>query len=224
MCVDAAGNLFLADQMSHVVLKYSPDEVLQMTLGTRDTPSDTGYSSEDPSVKMAAGPFNQPTGVAVSDSGEIFVSDGYANARVHKFDARGAFLKSWGSPGTTGDGNFNLPHGIGLDGRGRVVVCDRENHRIQVFDQDGEHLETWTGFRQPTAVAMGPDGNVYVSELQHRVTVVDPRGEILARWGGESSREPGHFVASHGIAVDSRGDVYVGEVLEGKRVQKFIRQ
>ena len=71
---------------------------------------------------------------------------------------------------------------------------------------------------------MGPDGNLYVSELQHRVTVVDPKGEVLARWGGESSRKPGRFVASHGIAVDSRGDVYVGEVLEGKRVQKFVRQ
>ena len=206
------------------MLKYSPEESLLLTLGTRDRPSDTGWSAEDPSVKRAAGPFNQPTGVAVSAGGDIFVSDGYRNARVHKFKPDGSPLASWGSPGTAGDGEFHLPHGIVLDGQGRVLVCDRENHRIQVFTQNGEHLETWTGFRQPTALAMGPDGHVYVSELQHRVTVLDSGGKVLARWGGESSREPGRFVAPHGIAVDSRGDVYVGEVLEGKRVQKFVRR
>ena len=224
MHVDTEGNVYLADQMAHAVLKYSPEESLLLTLGTTDRPSDTGWSPEDRSVKRAARPFNQPTGIAVSTGGDIFVSDGYGNSRVHKFDGAGSLLLSWGSPGTTGDGEFHLPHGIVLDGQGRVLVCDRENHRIQVFTQGGENLETWTGFRQPTALAVGPDGHVYVSELQHRVTVLDSEGNVLARWGGESSREPGRFVAPHGIAVDSRGSVYVGEVLEGKRVQKFVRR
>ena len=82
----------------------------------------------------------------------------------------------------------------------------------------------WTGFRQPTDVAFGPEGEVYVSELQHRLTIVDGDGQVLARWGGESSHEAGEFVAPHGIAIDSHGDIYIGEVLAGQRVQKFIRQ
>jgi sugar lactone lactonase YvrE len=160
----------------------------------------------------------------VSHEGDIFVSDGYGNSRVHKYNARGTLIKSWGSPGTDKPGDFNLPHGIGIDGRGRLLVCDRENHRIQIYTQDAEYLDMWTGFRQPTDVHVGADGTVYVSELQSRVTILDGDGEVLSRWGGEKSHEPGQFVAPHGIATDSHADVYVGEVLEGQRLQKFVKQ
>ena len=216
------GNLYLADRDAHVVLKYSPDEKLLLTLGTRDQPSDTGYDSER-IVHRAAGPFNLPTNIAVSDSGDIFVADGYGNARVHKYDATGAQVLSWGIPGKSNPGDFHLPNGIAIDNEGRVLVCDRENHRIQVFDQEGEFRAMWTGFRQPTDVKVGPDGEVYVPELAHRFTIVDGEGEVLAQWGGETSHEAGQFVAPHGVAVDSHGDIYIGEVLAGQRVQKFIR-
>ena len=217
------GNIYLADRDSHVVLKYSPDERLLLTLGTRDQPSDTG-SKERFLVEKAGGPFNLPTGIAVNEDGEIFVSDGYGNCQVHKYSSTGALINSWGSPGTVNPGDFNLPHGIALDNDGRVLVCDRENHRIQIFDQEGEYLSMWTGFRQPCDVAVGPDGEAYVPELQHRFSIVETGGNLLARWGGESSHDPGEFVAPHGVAIDSRGDIYVGEVLEGRRVQKFIRR
>jgi DNA-binding beta-propeller fold protein YncE len=218
------GSIYLVDRDAHIVQKYSPDEKLLLTMGTRDRPSDTGYTRENPVVKQAAGPFNLPTDVAVNDEGEIFVSDGYGNARVHKYGPSGSLITSWGIPGKVNHGEFNLPHGIGIDNDGRVLVCDRENHRIQVFDQEGDYLSMWTGFRQPTTLCVGPDNEVYVAELQHRVTIVDSNGKVLAQWGGESSHEPGQFVAPHAIAVDSRGDLYVGEVLEGKRIQKFTRQ
>ena len=104
-----------------------------------------------------------------------------------------------------------------------MLVCDRENHRIQVFDQEGEFLEIFTGFRQPTDLCVGPEGEIYVPELQGRLTIIDSDGDVLSQWGGERSHEPGEFWAPHGVAVDSHGDLYIGEVLEGQRLQKFAR-
>ncbi len=220
----ADGNFYVADRDAHTVLKYGPDERLTLTLGTHKQPSDTGYTLEEKVVKRAAGPFNLVTGAAVNEAGDIFVSDGYGNSRVHKFSADGTLVRSWGSPGKVNPSEFNTPHGIGIDSNNRLLVCDRENHRIQVFDQEGEYLGMWTGFRQPCDVAFGPDGEVYVAELAHRLTIVDEDGNVMSRLGGESSQEPGQFVAPHCVAIDSHGDIYVGEVMTGMRIQKFIRR
>ncbi|MDP6064090.1 MAG: peptidyl-alpha-hydroxyglycine alpha-amidating lyase family protein [SAR202 cluster bacterium] len=222
--VDQHGNIYLVDRDTHVIEKFTLDGELLMTLGNRNQPSDTGGTELGQLANKAGGPNNKPTGVAVAADGTIFVSDGYQNCRVHKYDAEGNHLMSWGVPGKVEPGHFHLPHGIGVDNRGRVLVCDRENHRIQLFNQDGEHLETWTGFRQPTAVVIGPDDTVYVPELQARVTILDSDGKVLGQWGGEEDQAPGGFVAPHGIAIDSHGDIYVGEVLEGARIQKFVLQ
>ena len=219
------GNLYIVDRDAHVVLRYSPDERLTLTLGTPNRPSDTGYTMEQRVVERAAEPFNLPAGVAVNEAGDIFVADGYGNARVHKYDSSGSLIVSWGEPGYRNPSDFHLPHGIAVDGAGSVLVCDRENHRIQLFDQElCEFNEMWSDFRQPTDVAVGPDGTVYVAELQHRISILDGDGNVLTRWGGERSREPGQFAAPHGIAVDSRGDIYVGEVGGGERIQKFVRR
>ena len=222
--VDQQGNIYLVDRDTHVIEKFTLDGELLMTLGNRNQPSDTGGTELGQLVNKIGEPNNKPTGVAVAPDGTIFVSDGYQNCRVHKYDAEGNHLMSWGVPGKVEPGHFHLPHGIGVDNRGRVLVCDRENHRIQLFNQDGEHLETWTGFRQPTAVVIGPDDTVYVPELQARVTILDSDGKVLGQWGGEEDQAPGGFVAPHGIAIDSHGDIYVGEVLEGARIQKFVLQ
>lgn len=220
--IDHEGNLWLADRDSHIVLKYNQNEELLLTLGTRDQPSNTGYG-DDKVVHQASGPFNLPTNTAVSTDGTVFIADGYGNCRVHKYDSSGALVDSWGLPGKNNPGDFHLPHGIAIDYAGQVLVCDRENNRIQVFDQDGEFLALWTDFKQPTDLKVGPDGEIYISELGHRLSIVDSEGELLARWGGKSSHDPGQFVAPHSIAVDSHSDIYVGEVLEGQRVQKFKR-
>lgn len=224
MTIGHDGNLYFADMGTHTVTKYSSDGELLLTLGNKDQPSDTGGEVEKFLVKQAAGPFNRPTGIAVTGSGDIFVSDGYLNARVHKFAADGTYLLAWGAPGKTDPSHFHNPHGIGIDNVGRVIVCDRENHRIQVFDQEGNFLAIWTAdLHLPTSVCFGPDDTVLVTELDSRFSVFDSDGNLLGRWGGETSHEPGQFVSPHCVTVDSQGSIYIGEVLEGKRVQKFAR-
>ena len=215
-------SVYLADRDAHLIKKYTPDGKELLRIGT-GAPSNTGYATNAEPVPRAAGPFNLPTGIAVSNEGDLFISDGYGNSRVHRYDATGSLILSWGLPGKVNPGDFHLPHGIGLDQDGMVLVCDRENDRVQAFDQEGEFQQMFTGFRQPTDVHVGPEGEIYVPELQGRVTIIDGEGEILARWGGDRTHEAGKFWAPHGVAVDSRGDMYIGEVLEGMRLQKFAR-
>ncbi|MBM3924583.1 MAG: hypothetical protein FJ320_01130 [SAR202 cluster bacterium] len=215
---------WMVDTDLHQVLKFSSDGKLQMTLGAKGRPSDTGYSEKDRTVKRAAGPFNRPTKVALGKRGEVYISDGYGNSRVHKYSSDGKLLMSWGEPGT-GPGQFHLPHSIWVDKDERVLVCDRENHRIQVFTPEGRYITQWTGFKQPTDIYIDPSNTVYVSELGDRVSILDLKGNLLARWGEDKPRshKPGEFFGAHGIWVCARGDIYVSEVLEGRRVQKFVR-
>jgi DNA-binding beta-propeller fold protein YncE len=247
-------SVFCTDDLDHTVRKFTPDGKLLMTLGTSGKPSDTGATSVDyRSIVRAGMPFYFPTNVALSSNGEIYVTDGYGNARVHKFSADGRLLLSWGKPGD-GPGEFRLPHGIAVDGQGSVYVADRENSRVQLFTPDGEYLDQWTGIARPCQVFIDKTNTVYVAELGFRagmwpgttapsadatggrVSVFDSRGELLARWGGgQNPCAPGDFFAPHDICVDSRGDVYVAEVVMsagGNRglvspdchsLQKFIR-
>ena len=162
-------------------------------------------------------------------TGNLYVSDGYGNCRVHRFSPTGTLERSWGTPGQ-GPGEFFLPHGIAVASDGRVFVCDRENDRIQIFSPDGEYLTEWTDTQRPTHLVFDQRGRAYVSELwwhvgqtsrrhgrteraRHgRVSVLDADGRVLARWGTPDACAPGSFAAPHGLAVDSRGDVYVSEV------------
>jgi DNA-binding beta-propeller fold protein YncE len=208
ICLDADENLYLVDSGNHTLKKFSRDGELLQVWGTEDA------------LGVDGRPFGGPTDAAVSPSGEVYISDGYKNARVHKFSAEGELLLSWGEPGD-GPGQFHLPHSVWVDKREQVYVADRENHRIQIFSPQGEYLTQWTGFKQPTDIYMDADENVYVAELQHRVSIVDIEDHLIARWGGESSHAPGLFVAPHAVWTDSRGDLYVGEVLQGQRIQKF---
>jgi sugar lactone lactonase YvrE len=211
-----AERLWLVDRRPHVVQKCTLDGQGLQTLGIR------GAAGEQT-------PFNRPTDVAVAPNGDVYVSDGYGNARVHRYAADGRLIQSWGTPGSE-RAQFKLVHSVWVDrhgsareAAGRILVADRENHRIQRFTPDGEYLGEWGDFRQPTDIFVDRDGFVYVPELQHRISILDPDGALVARWGGEPRREPGGFVAPHGAWADSRGDLYVCEVLQGQRVQKFIR-
>lgn len=223
-------SVFVVDEGSEVVYKFTPDGDLLLTIGNKGVASDTGYDgSTIESIARGGPPFNRPTNVAIAPSGELYVSDGYGNARVHRFSASGELLQSWGEPGN-GPGQFHLSHGVAVAPDGRVFVADRENDRVQIFDADGRYLDEWRQVQRPTNVEIGADGRVYVSELwwrpgdrslldgsipgEHpgRVSVLDLGGNVLARWGGPDRCAPGNFVAPHDICVDSRGDVYVGEV------------
>src|SRR5207245_7755883 len=133
----------------HTDRQYTPDVRLLLTLGTSSKPSNTGATSMDSRTIVRAGPpFHYPTNLALSPQGELYVSDGYGNARIHKFSAEGQLLFSWGEPGS-GPGQFHIPHGIAVDRQGRVYVADRENSRIQLFAPDGAYLSQWTDVARP---------------------------------------------------------------------------
>jgi len=242
ICIGTDGSIFLTNPEPpaehHAVYKYSSDGKLLLTLGKKDQPSDTGYVKGIDvfdglaSIKQSGPPFNLPTGVALSSSGEIYVSDGYGNARVHKFSPDGNLLLSWGTPGC-GPGQFRLPHLIWVDKQDRVWVADRENSRIQIFDAQGKLLSQWTDLIRPTDICIDDEGIVYVSELCLRVSIFSPEGKLMARWGNQGQdKESPLFIAAHNIRVDSRGDIYVGEVpmiskkidRGARTIQKFSRK
>ena len=224
------GTIWCTDDGNHTVRQFTPSGKLLTTLGTPNTPSDTGYDGKNTlTVSRPGGPFNRPTNLAVGPKGDLYVSDGYGNCRVHRFAPSGELRRSWGVPGT-GPGQFYLPHGIAIAVDGRVFVCDRENDRIQIFDPDGEYLGEWTDTQRPTHLVFDGEGRAYVSELgwyqgqtsqrqgpiqeprYGRVSVYDREGRVLARWGSPDAAASGSFAAAHGIAVDSRSDIYVSEV------------
>jgi DNA-binding beta-propeller fold protein YncE len=146
-------------------------------------------------------PFRWPTAVAVSSKGQVFVSDGYENARVHCFSKKGKWIRSWGRPGRK-PGEFRLPHGIAVDEKNRVYVCDRENARVQIFDSRGKLLKVWRGLKSPSFADRR--GHLYVSEMRQRVSVFSSSGKLVRRLKLGT--------APHGLCVDSRGDLYVSEV------------
>ena len=248
------GAVYCADDCAHTVRKFTPDGKLLLTLGVEGRPSDTGATSLDyRTIRRGGPPFHYPTNTALSPEGELYVSDGYGNARVHKFAADGRLLLSWGEPGS-GPGQFHLPHGIAVGPDGTVYVADRENSRVQLFTPAGAFLAEWTDVARPCQVALDAEGFVYVAELGFRagmwpgtsapsadspggrVSLFSPRGELVTRWGGgKDPTAAGDFFAPHGLCVDSHGDVYVAEVVMsagGKRglvspdchcLQKFTR-
>jgi DNA-binding beta-propeller fold protein YncE len=225
-------SVYCSDDMGHAVRKFTPDGKLLLSLGTPGVPADTGATSLDYRTIVRAGPpFHYPTNLALSPTGEMYVSDGYGNARVHKFSPDGRLLLSWGTPGS-GPGQFHLPHGIAIARNGTVFVADRENSRIQLFSPDGSFMAEWTDVARPCQVFIDPAGDVCVAELGFRagqwpgspapqpdapggrLSIFDRQGRLKARWGGgRNPCAPGDFFAPHGICVDSRGDIYVGEVI-----------
>jgi DNA-binding beta-propeller fold protein YncE len=225
--------VYCADDTDHTVRAFTLEGKLLFTLGTPNQPSDTGYRPEGPSnllsIRRGAGPFNRPTRLSVAPSGDLYVSDGYGNARIHRFSPSGELLQSWGEPGR-GPGQFNLPHSVWAHTDGRVFVCDRENDRVQIFSPEGELLSTWTNVTRPGDLFIDASGHVYLGEMAHeagtvsmagrqitearsaQLSVRNLDGEVLMRWGGDDPCAPGSFASPHGLWVDSRGDVYVGEV------------
>src|SRR5271166_2960931 len=196
-------------------LKIVDGKVL-LELGTRGQHSDTGHVSNW-LAERAAGPFNHPTEMIAHPNGDIYVTDGYRNARVHRFTRDGRLVKSWGTPGK-GEGQFHLPHSIAFDPDGKLYVADRSNKRIQIFSPDGDFLGQWTGMGGPNDVTRGKDGNFYIAEQEDDgkpayVCVRDGQGTVLARM------ESRHV---HGVGVDSRGDIYAGLTQE-RSVDKFVR-
>ncbi|MFN0020986.1 MAG: peptidyl-alpha-hydroxyglycine alpha-amidating lyase family protein [Pirellulaceae bacterium] len=247
-------SVYLTDDLDHTVHKFTPEGELLWTLGTSGQPSGTGATSVDyRTIRQAGPPFHYPTNLAPAPSGELYISDGYGNARIHKFSADGQLLLSWGEPGS-GPGQFHVPHGIAVDAAGTVYVADRENGRLQLFSPDGTFLTEWKDVARPCDLVIDAAGRVYVAELGYRagmwpgtvpphpgatggrVSIFDSSGQLLNRFGGgENPSEPGDFFAPHDIWLDSQGSLYVSEVVRsaagGKKpegrdyhtLQKFVK-
>jgi len=251
--------LYLVDRFPQLVFKFDKTGRHRLSLGKRDQQSDTGYTKEEredvgphllPHYRnagnLASGggmptingvghggpPFHNPTDVCADADGNIWVSDGYRNSRVHKFSPEGELLMSFGEPGnakelrdtTDKPGLFHTVHGIWAH-KGKVYVADRENNRIQVYTDQGEHLAVWPRFERPTKLYVEPKEELlYVSELEDQISIVDLDGNLVGRYGTERSHDPGKFWGPHGIWCDSEGSIYVAEVLNGARLQKFARR
>jgi len=233
--------LFCTDDGDHTVRKCSLDGKVLFTLGI----------SGQPAPFMSGEPFNRCTHVAIDPrNGDFYVSDGYCNARVHKYTPDGKLLFSWGDSGTD-PGQFNIVHNIATDSAGWVYVADRENHRIQVFDPNGKFETQWVNMARPCGLYIDQAAEIaYVGELGvaiasnapangvgPRISLYDTKGNVLARLGNQPEGEaPGQFIAPHGICIDSRGDIYIREVSwthpgsrltpprELRSLQKLVRQ
>ena len=202
--IDAEGNLWIADMANHLVQKFTPDGKLLMKMGTKNE------------AGLAEDKFNKPADVAVGPDGEIYVADGYGNSRIARFDKTGKFEKDWGKKGK-GEAEFNIPHVVMLDGKQRIVVGDRENLRVQLFDRAGKLVELWKDTGAPYGLHIYQD-RVYLADgRKGTIRVLDLNGKLLAKWDpGVGKGETPHW-----ITVDSKGAVYIGWV-SGKKVQKWV--
>ena len=205
--------LYCADDGDHTIRQCTPDGEVLLTLGVPGKSST--YQSGDP--------FNRCTDVAIDKrTGDLYISDGYGNSRVHKYSPDGKLLFSWGEPGTD-PGEFNIVHNIATDLDGWVYVADRENHRIQIFDANGKYETQWVNMHRPCTIYVSKEQHVYVSELGWgmdvnrnlpnigpRISVYDTSGKRLARVGDMGmGTAPGQFVAPHGMCLDSRDNIYI---------------
>jgi DNA-binding beta-propeller fold protein YncE len=229
--IDRDGNVWAADVGGHQVLKFSPEGKMLLTLGTK------GVSGRD------ATHFYQPTDMAITPAGDIFVSDGYGNARIVHFDKTGKFVKEWGELGSK-PGQFSIPHAICVDSKGRLYVADRNNVRIQVFDPSGKLLDVWSNIIVPWGFHITKDDEIWVcgsSPMQWRTEdgalgcppkdqvfmKFNTAGKLLQLWtvpkGADGLEKPGELNWVHCITEDSKGNLYAGDI-KGKKAQKFALQ
>jgi DNA-binding beta-propeller fold protein YncE len=205
--VDPSGNVWITDRGDMQAFKFSSDGKLLMTLGKKGGGGDN--TSQDT--------FNGMADVAVAKNGEIFLADGEGpNTRVVKFAPDGKFIKWWGGKGAE-PGQFNVPHSIAIDSRGRIYVADRSNNRIQIFDGEGKFLNQWTNFGTPWGLFVKGD-LIYVVDGSENNCLLIARtkdGKLLEKIEGLSN--------ATAVAVDSTDAIYVGEV-NGTNVKKFVKK
>jgi NHL repeat len=227
--IDRKGLVWLVDSGSHVVQQFTPDGELLLTLGTPGEPGDDSTH------------LNRPTDVAVTAAGHAFVADGYGNNRIVHFDERGQFVRTWGAIGSA-PGQFSLPHSIALDSRGRVFVADRNNARVQVFDQTGRFLDEWRDLLVPWHIVVTEQDEIYVCgsspmrwpklpipglvvgipPKDQLVMVFTPDGRLTRLVTFPKGQGSGELDWVHAMAVDRQGNLYLGDI-QGRRPQKFLR-
>jgi DNA-binding beta-propeller fold protein YncE len=212
--VDREGFVWITDRTDQMVYKFTMDGRPLMTLGKK------GVAGDNRSTDT----FNRPNDVIVAPNGDIFVSDGYGNSRVVHFTKDGRFIRIIGGTKGSGAGEFDLPHGVAMDSKGRLLVLDRQNEakrpRIQVFDQTGKFIEQWAdlGLQQPSGVAIAADDTVYVGETDGEKITVVKEGRVIDVIGGLQSR-------AHNITLDhGTGDLYLADTNQPGRILKISRR
>ena len=246
--IDPQGDIWAVDKGSDMIIRFNPAGRVTMVFGRKKEASDESavpWTHVTPPRPAIDGQFRQPTDVTWDPSGNIFISDGYINSRVAKYDKNGDWVKQWGDRGT-GPGQFNTPHSIAADARGNIYVADRGNRRIQVFDPDGSFLRQitidvpippnahpWMG-NQPTAQAAaaqngapwaicitpGPTQYLFASDaFPGRIYKLSLDGKVLGVLGS-SGRQPKQFGWIHELACPSEHEIYTAELLNW-RVQKL---
>lgn len=206
--IDPEGNVWLTDVGRHQVFKYTPDGRRLAVWGVKNRPGNDATH------------FNQPADVAFGPRGDVYIADGYGNARIVHLDAKGQYRNAWGRRGH-GPGEFHLVHSVAVDQRGRVYVVDRANARIQVFTSEGHFLSSWEHIGHPFGLFLTPQQQLFVADgISNTIGIYSLAGKRLAQWGSTGSA-PGEMRRAHLLCVDDQGAVYVAEV-NGRRVQKFI--
>ena len=210
---------YTTDRTDSVAVAFTLDGKPLLVLGKRGVHSDTGCEKSPYIVLRPAGPFNHPTEMMPHPNGDIYVTDGYRNCRVHRFTRDGRLVKSWGTPGKK-EGEFHLPHSIAIDPDGKLYVADRSNKRVQIFSPDGDFIGMWTDMSGPNDITLGKDGIFYIAEQEADgkppyICLRDAAGKVLIRL-----ECPRHI---HGVGVDSRGDIYAGLTVD-RNVDKFVRK
>jgi sugar lactone lactonase YvrE len=209
---DPEKHVWVVDDNLHQIFKFTYDGELVLTLG------ETGVPGDDETH------FGRPSDIAWLPDGTFFVSDGYINNRVVKFDTEGHYLMEWGSepadPNNPGPSEFADVHGVATDDQRRVYVADRSNSRILVFDENGEYLDEWPNIRSPDALFMTADQHLWVADGEtDKILKYDLNGTFLYGWGTAGSY-PGALAGAHQISVDQDGNLYLAEIYNG-RAQKF---
>lgn len=218
MRVDAEDNIWATDIGSHIVVKMDPRGRILMVLGVKGRASEWHQAGH---LRC----FDEPNDVAFGPAGEIYVTQGHGKgeSRVIKFDADGNFIRTWGGEGA-GAGQFNVPHSVMTDARGRVHVADRSNQRIQVFDADGNFLRETRHPGTPCGLCLCRDRAHIMMAHGHtgKIMKLDLEGNVLGATGSQG-KGPGEYGEAHFLALDAREDIYVADTLNW-RVQKLVKK
>lgn len=216
--IDRDDNLWVTDVSAHIVVKLSPQGETLLTLGTKGQPGDWNEATESRH-------FNEPNDVAIGRGGDIFVVQGHTagrgDPRVLKFDKNGKFIKSWGGPGTE-PGKFQVAHGIALDAKGLLWVADRENQRIQIFDDDGKFIREVKYAGLPCGLQIGDQYIYMVNGFAGQLLRLDLNGNVLAAVG-KPGKGLGEFGEAHFVTVSPKGEIYVADTVNS-RLHKFVKK
>ena len=233
--IDKDGNVWLADIGLHLVRKFTPEGKELMHIGT------PGVEGKDDTH------LNKPTDMAIASNGDVFISDGYGNARIVHCDKNGKFIKAWGTLGNT-DNRFSIPHAIAIDSKDNIYIADRNNVRVQVYNTDGQLIDSWRNIVVPWGFCITANDDIWVCGSSPMKWRFDPKypgaplgcppkdqvfmkfrpgGKLQQMWtipkATDGKEQPGELNWLHCLALDKDGNIYAGDII-GQRMQKFIRK